>query len=814
MDRSLLAELCTDIPGCIEESTSWVQSIPLAVNILIVTGLVCMSALFSGLTLGLLSLDTVDLQVSGPGRGPCPQKRREGAAPVGHWVGPPGPSLPPLSERRIPGDVAASPVPSRLIMLLRGEIPTPPRLGPAGDRAGPGLHLGPSAAPARRSPPRRARHERPPGRAPQILKDVGSPDDQRYATAILPIRQKGNLLLCTLLVGNSCVNSFMSIFLADLTSGAVGVALSTMLIVIFGEISPQSFCTRHGLMVGAKTAFITRFFMTVFYPITWPISKVLDYVLGQEVGTTYNRHELKRLIELHAEHPDSLAEQGITKEEGNLISGALEYAHKKVADVMTHVENVYMVDASTKLDFSTMLEIYKCGYTRIPVYEDYKQNVVGILYVKDLILVDPDDEIEVRTIISFNGRANVRFVLDTTPLNEVMSLFQKSHIHLMIAVRIVTTFDEINGLDLASLKNSAVFTDIPQATRRMTGIITLEDVLEEVIKAEIVDEHDTFVANNMGAKVQNTRGDVSKFLELFSHKMRENSKLTTQEIQAVCAYVTSAVPEFKPLKGFEAVVKGLIRSANVVEIDGSKQRLSRSGVEEEEGPTEVGQVVDHSIMLYKRGVASEVFTLVLQGEIMVEAGEEAFDSVRGPWQYLGSSALRPTKYIPDYTALAHGPVRLVQISRTEFAAALKAGQVQTVVGARTIKKIASGVPLGGTAPAGGGARAASRGASREGLDAPAVHARLSPVPASRSEEQLGDAAREGTAPATYAEAVGLGRQASGSASADDFSVEMVSVTSGNARADAGARHPSDVTESVPGSERGATAPHDLEENLQ
>ena len=91
-------------------------------------------------------------------------------------------------------------------------------------------------------------------------------------------------------------------------------------------------------------------------------------------------------------------------------------------------------------------------------------------------------------------------------------LLQKSHIHLMIAVKLMTTFDEMNGLTVASPTSfgGKRLDDLPQATRQVTGIITLEDVLEEVIKAEIVDEHDNYISNNKGARAKSARGDVSK----------------------------------------------------------------------------------------------------------------------------------------------------------------------------------------------------------------------------------------------------------------------------------------------------------------
>jgi metal transporter CNNM len=68
---------------------------------------------------------------------------------------------------------------------------------------------------------------------------------------------------------------------------------------------------------------------------------------------------------------------------------------------MTPIEKVFMLEGSTKLNFETMLEVYKSGFTRIPVYEGSKERVTSILYVKDLILVDPDDEISIETVVSF-----------------------------------------------------------------------------------------------------------------------------------------------------------------------------------------------------------------------------------------------------------------------------------------------------------------------------------------------------------------------------------------------------------------------------
>jgi len=122
--------------------------------------------------------------------------------------------------------------------------------------------------------------------------------DARYAEKILPIRRRGNLLLCTILFGNVTVNSALSIFMGDLTSGTMGLILSTAIITIFGEILPQAVFARYALIVGANTTFIVYFFMALTFPVSFPISAILDKVLGEEVGNILTKNQMKRMFEM------------------------------------------------------------------------------------------------------------------------------------------------------------------------------------------------------------------------------------------------------------------------------------------------------------------------------------------------------------------------------------------------------------------------------------------------------------------------------------------------------------------------------------
>ncbi|XP_042370144.1 metal transporter CNNM4-like, partial [Plectropomus leopardus] len=253
----------------------------------------------------------------------------------------------------------------------------------------------------------------------RIVQSCGTEKEKKYARKIEPIRRKGNYLLCSLLLGNVLVNTTLTILLDDLTKSGVGaVVASTVGIVIFGEIVPQALCSRHGLAVGANTILVTKLFMLLTFPLSWPISKILDCVLGQEIGTVYNREKLVEMLKVTEPYND------LVKEELNMIQGALELRTKTVEDVMTPISNCFMIHSDAVLDFNTMSEIMESGYTRIPVYEQERSNIVDILFVKDLAFVDPDDCTTLKTITKFYNHP-VHFVFHDTKLDSMLEEFKK-----------------------------------------------------------------------------------------------------------------------------------------------------------------------------------------------------------------------------------------------------------------------------------------------------------------------------------------------------------------------------------------------------
>lgn len=190
--------------------------------------------------------------------------------------------------------------------------------------------------------------------------------------------------MCTILLGNVSVNSGLSILMGNLTSGVVGLLVSTAIITVFGEIGPQAVCSRYALIIGAHTTWIMYFFMFLTFPISFPISAILDKILGEEVGNVLSKNQMLRMFEM-------LEKENIIKSsERKIIQAALDLEKKTAAVVMTPIEDVYMLELNTHLDHRMLREIYSKGYSRIPVYEGTRDNIVGVLMARDLILINPD----------------------------------------------------------------------------------------------------------------------------------------------------------------------------------------------------------------------------------------------------------------------------------------------------------------------------------------------------------------------------------------------------------------------------------------
>ncbi|XP_030627481.1 metal transporter CNNM2a isoform X2 [Chanos chanos] len=431
----------------------------------------------------------------------------------------------------------------------------------------------------------------------RIVQNCGTEKERNYAKKIEPVRSQGNYLLCSLLLGNVLVNTTLTILLDDIAgSGLIAVVVSTIGIVIFGEIVPQAICSRHGLAVGANTIFLTKFFMILTFPASYPVSKLLDHVLGQEIGTVYNREKLLEMLRVTDPYND------LVKEELNIIQGALELRTKTVEDVMTPLRDCFMITGDAILDFNTMSEIMESGYTRIPVFEGERSNIVDLLFVKDLAFVDPDDCTPLKTITKFYSHP-LHFVFNDTKLDAMLEEFKKGKSHLAIVQRVN---NEGEG----------------DPFYEVLGIVTLEDVIEEIIKSEILDETDLYTDNKTKKKIahRERKQDFSAF------KPTDNQlkvKISPQLLLATLRFLATEVEPFGPVQMSEKILLRLLKHPHVI------QELKYDDKNK--------KTLEH--YLFHRNKPVDYFILILQGKVEVEAGKEGMKFEAGAFSYYGIMAL-------------------------------------------------------------------------------------------------------------------------------------------------------------------------------
>ncbi|KAG5375130.1 hypothetical protein IGI04_039726 [Brassica rapa subsp. trilocularis] len=307
----------------------------------------------------------------------------------------------------------------------------------------------------------------------EVIAKAGEPNDRRNAEKILPLVKNQHLLLCTLLIGNALAMEALPVFVDSLLPAWGSVLISVTLILAFGEIIPQAVCSRYGLSIGAKLSILVRFIVIVFFPLAYPISKLLDLLLGRRHSTLFRRAELKSFVFMHGNEAGKGGE--LTHDETTIISGALDMSHKSAKDAMTSVSKIFSLDINSRLDEKTMGLIASEGHSRIPVYSVDPTVIIGYILVKNLIKVRPEDETPIRDL-----------PIRRMPSIEMRRTDNKDG-------NVVLSIPVMNSSEVNHQSPIRYIDSIADEDEEVIGIITLEDVMEELIQEEIFDETDRYV---------------------------------------------------------------------------------------------------------------------------------------------------------------------------------------------------------------------------------------------------------------------------------------------------------------------------------
>ncbi len=298
--------------------------------------------------------------------------------------------------------------------------------------------------------------------SPSDLNDLDE-DKNSVDGKIQRLRDNSERTLATILITNNLVNvtiiMLCNYFFAHVISFGKAVwlqfvvvtVLLTFLLLLFGEIIPKVYCGQHALAVCRRFAPAITALSRLFRPLSWVLirSGILAGKVVQRENHVLSVDDLEQALEL--------TDKEDIKDEQNMLEGIVRFGDETAKEVMTSRQDV--VD----LDFrSSFADVIKCivenNYSRIPVYQDSVDNIRGILYIKDLLphLSKPTN---------FRWQSLIRppyFVPETKKIDDLLREFQANKVHIAIVV------DEFGGT---------------------SGIITLEDILEEIV-GEINDEYD------------------------------------------------------------------------------------------------------------------------------------------------------------------------------------------------------------------------------------------------------------------------------------------------------------------------------------
>lgn len=334
----------------------------------------------------------------------------------------------------------------------------------------------------------------------ELKSKTGTDVEQECARKILPILNSRHWLLVTLLLWNATAMEALPIFLNKLVDEFMAIIISVTLVLFFGEIIPQALCTGPSqLQIASFLSPLVNYLMNISFPVSYPIALLLDHLLGKHSKSRFLNTDLKGLIELHTlEALEKLSKEqghalvktnglGLRMEQADLMISALDIKQLKASEIMISLDNVFMLDFDSFLDNFQINQILDKGFSRIPIYHKDKNNILGILRIKQLIGVDISQNKSIRQL-GLKLTAPI-IVHPGTPALDLLTEFRKGRSHMAFVTPNPEEYkkkfeiSEYNlSIKIASARKSPA--------DKIYGMVTLEDVLEKMINIEILDEDD------------------------------------------------------------------------------------------------------------------------------------------------------------------------------------------------------------------------------------------------------------------------------------------------------------------------------------
>ena len=324
------------------------------------------------------------------------------------------------------------------------------------------------------------------------LKSKADAGNRRAAKA-LELVDKYDNLLSTILVGNNIVNltasSLSTLFFTvglNLRNGAViATAVITIVVLIFGEVSPKSMAKEAPEQFAMFSAPIIGVLMVILTPVNWffaMLKKGLSHLMrgGDKEGIT--EEELVTMVD------QAESEGGLDQHESKLIRAAIEFHDLEVEEILTpRVDMVAVEDTDTMEEIAHAFA--ESGYSRLPVYHEDIDDIIGVIHEKDFHAARYRGLTDVKTFLG-----PVLYTTGNTKISELLRILQEEKAHMVIVV------DEYGGTE---------------------GLVTLEDIVEELV-GEIWDEHDEvveeFKKQEDGSYLISCSADLTDLFDLFKLK--------------------------------------------------------------------------------------------------------------------------------------------------------------------------------------------------------------------------------------------------------------------------------------------------------